>query len=160
MKLYCVRHAEAEAAYDDAARPLSIKGQMDIERVARYLGQYDLHIRHIMHSGKRRAEQTACVLAKHLEVEEVTACLSLLDCEAEVEPMIEMIKTWSEDTMIVGHLPFMAKLISGLVINDSDFFPILNYPPGCIVALDHFDNQRWIINWLLRPDILPECYTQ
>lgn len=158
MKLYCVRHAEAEAATSDAMRQLTIQGQMDIERVAKYLGQQDLHIRHIMHSELLRAQQTAAILAKHLHIEDISECPNLLSGDADVGTLVDMINSWQEDTMIVGHLPMMAKLISALVIKDENFFPIVNYPPGCIVSLDHYEGDRWIINWLLRPSIVPTCF--
>ena len=158
MDLYCVRHAEAELSADDATRPLSEQGQKDIEKVAKYLGQYDLHIRHIIHSGKLRAKQTAEVLAKYLKIEDMTEAPNLLDDMADVGPMREMIKTWSEHTMLVGHLPFMPTLISALVVGDKNTYPLVNYPPGCVVALNSSEQHRWIINWLLRPNIVPDCF--
>ena len=44
MKLYCARHGEAEAKDVDRERPLTEKGQADVESVARFMGESGLHL--------------------------------------------------------------------------------------------------------------------
>ena len=155
MKLYCVRHGEAEESDINPERPLTEKGRMDVESVARFMGESGLHIDYLLHSPKKRAVETALIFAKYLKAEQVTECVSILDEQHDVSPLVDMIPAWSQDTMLVGHLPFMYQLISTLVLGKPDYYPIVNYPPGTIICLDHYKDERWIISWLLSPELVP-----
>ena len=155
MKLYCVRHGEAETPDVNPERPLTEKGQIDVETVARFMGESGLHIDQMFYSPKKRATQTAMIFAKYLQADQVTECEPLLDEQNDVEPLMDIIPMWSQDTMLVGHLPFMYKLISALVLGKPEYYPIVNYPPGTIVCLDRYNNERWIICWLLSPEMVP-----
>ncbi len=155
MKLYCMRHGEAEPIPSgQKGRALTEKGVKEIEQMANYLSEQGVVIHHIMHSSKRRAQETAQILANTLQIQAVTECKSLLSPEADVDLLLEMIKTWHEDTLLVGHLPFLPKLVSALVVEEPTLFPIVNYPPGGIVCLEYYDAGRFVINFVLRPDML------
>ena len=156
MKLYCVRHGEAESADVDSGRPLTQNGRQEVERVANYLHAHDIKVSHILHSTKLRAKETAEIFAKTMSSVQVTQCESILDEDANVNALLEMITTWTDDTLVVGHLPFMPRLISGLVIGNPDIYPIVNYPPAGIVCLEHFDQHRWMIQWILNPSLVSE----
>jgi phosphohistidine phosphatase len=56
------------------------------------------------------------------------------------------------DTLVVGHLPFMARLVSHLVVEDEDK-PLTAWQPGSIVCLERADHTHWQINWMLRPEL-------
>lgn len=155
MKIYCVRHGEAEESDVDPERPLTEKGVSDIEAVARFMGEAGLHVDHMLHSPKLRAIQTAEIFAKFLQADQVNSCDTLLDEYSDVKPLLDMIPAWHGDTMLVGHLPYMYKLISGLVLDQPEFYPIVNYPPGTVICLDRYNNERWIISWLLSPQLVP-----
>jgi len=57
------------------------------------------------------------------------------------------------DTMVVGHLPFMAKLVSHLVTGDDGQIHVA-YQPGSVVCLELIEKDNWQINWMLRPELL------
>lgn len=154
MKIYCVRHGEAEESDVDSQRPLTENGVTDIENVARFMGEAGLHIDHMLHSPKVRAVQTAEIFAKYLQADQVNECDTLLDEHNDVSPIVDMIPAWHGDTMLVGHLPYMYKLISALVLEQADFYPIVNYPPGTVICLDRYNTERWIISWLLSPQLV------
>ena len=155
MKLYCVRHGEAETSDVNPERPLTEKGQIDVETVARFMGESGLHLDSLLHSPKTRAVETALIFAKYLNAEQVTECVPLLDEHHDISSLVDMIPMWSGDTMLVGHLPFMNQLVSALVLGKPDFYPIVNYPPGTVICLDRYNNERWIISWLLSPEMVP-----
>ncbi len=156
MKLYCVRHAEAMQPDVDPQRGLTPKGRADVTKIAQYLGYRGVHVAHIFHSAKLRARQTAEILAANINTGQISENDALLGEQNSVEPMLEMIGTWSEDTLLVGHLPSMSKLVSALVVGNEEQYPIVNFPPGTVVCLEYYEHHRWIINWLLRPNIVPE----
>lgn len=155
MKLYCVRHGEAEDGGVNEERALTESGREGIETIARFMGEAGLHIDHLLHSPKLRAVQTAEIFAKYLQADQVNECASLLDEENDVDPLVDMMPAWHGDTMLVGHLPFMYKLISAIVLDKQDYYPIVNYPPGTVICLDRYNNERWIITWMLNPQLVP-----
>ena len=59
---------------------------------------------------------------------------------------------WNNNMLVVGHLPFMSRLVSHLFVDDVDRF-IVAYQPGSIVCLEHADGQ-WQLDWMIRPELL------
>ncbi len=55
--------------------------------------------------------------------------------------------------MLVGHLPFMAKLAALLVAGDAEA-ALLDYRPGSVLCLERDDSGSWRIAWMLRPELL------
>lgn len=63
---------------------------------------------------------------------------------------MEQIRDWENDTVLVGHLPFMAKLVAKLVTgreNDG----VAAFQPGSMICLERGETGSWTINWMLRP---------
>lgn len=154
MLLYCVRHGEACRADLDPRCPLTVKGQHEVSAIAEHLAPRNLKISHIIHSGKLRAQQTAAILAAGLGVAHVTESPALLDCEAEVENLLALIQQWTEDTLLVGHLPFMPQLVNALVLGKPHFNTLIYYPPATVVCLERQQDARWIIRWALNPEVI------
>ena len=69
MLLYLVQHAEAKKEEEDRSRGLTDKGYRDIARSAVYAQKLGVRVSVIYHSGKKRAAQTAQVLADYLKPE-------------------------------------------------------------------------------------------
>jgi phosphohistidine phosphatase len=63
---------------------------------------------------------------------------------------------WEEDTLVVGHLPFMSRLVSLLTTGETDA-GLVQYQPGSVVCLERVDAEQWVILWMIRPDMLPEA---
>ena len=55
--------------------------------------------------------------------------------------------------MLVGHLPFMAGLVSRLVAGREDA-GLVAFEPGSVVCLQRTDEHAWTIAWMLRPRLL------
>ena len=67
MRLYLVQHGDAVAKDVDPDRPLSDQGRADIQRLAEWLANQHVQVAQILHSGKRRAIETAELLRPLLE---------------------------------------------------------------------------------------------
>ena len=63
------------------------------------------------------------------------------------------IADWDQDTVVVGHLPFMARLVSLLLSGDAAR-ELVRYQPGSVVCLERNEAGVWGINWMLRPELL------
>ena len=153
IKLYLAQHGEAVQKEVDPERPLSDQGQADIERVAAFIEQTGIQVERVIHSGKRRAEQTAKRLAMAAAPGVSLETSGLINPNDNPSAFDWQSDSWNKDTLIVGHLPFMSKLISHLVINDKDKI-IVAFQPGSVVCLEHHDDAYWQINWMIRPELL------
>ena len=153
MKLYLVQHGEALAKDVDPDRPLSDAGRSAVSAVGARLAASGLRVGAIMHSGKTRAEQTAALLAERLAAERPIEPRAGLNPNDPVAPLAAEAAAWHEDRMLVGHLPFMAKL-AGLLIGGGDSPDLVLFTPGSVLCLERSDGGRWHIAWMLRPELL------
>ena len=112
MKLYLVQHAQALSKEEDPARPLSEAGQEDASRMASFLGKAGIRAERVIHSGKLRAQQTAERLAQALAPGVELEVSGLLDPNEDPRALDWQSEAWDRDTLIVGHLPHMARLVS------------------------------------------------
>jgi len=155
MKLFCVRHGHAEPEPDsNGERPLNEQGKQEVIKVAEYLAHRGVHVSHVMHSGKLRAKQSAAILAAAVANRQSTEVTDLLEPGCMVTPLVETLHNWHDDTLLVGHMPFMSQLVSALLLNNNGY-NIVRFPPGTVVCLEQYEH-RWILNWVLRPDLVPD----
>ena len=153
MKLYLVQHGEAAPKDVDPERPLTQPGRTDVGRIAGALAQAGIGAVRILHSGKLRARQTAEILGAAVAPgvdATVNNQINPLDDPADFE--------WQsacggEDTMLVGHLPFMAKFTAYLVTGDAEH-DLVEFRPGSVLCLEADDSGNWRIAWMLRPELL------
>ncbi len=153
MKLYLVRHGDAVAKEVDPDRPLSEEGRQDVKRVAEFLGEARVRVPVIFHSGRRRAEQTARLFAAHVSQGaflEKTVGMDPLDSVSAFAPRVA---GWTVDTMVVGHLPFMGRLVSLLVVGD-ETAPVASFKPGAVVCLHRGEEEGWSLAWMIDPELL------
>src|SRR5574337_1092397 len=116
---YLVRHGESKVELQDAAKPLSDNGCEEVRRVARYASAVGVEVAQIRHSDRLRARQTAEILAEYLAPR-----LGIREDEGlapgdEPERIRADIEDADESLMLVGHLPHLSRLISLLVLGDS-----------------------------------------
>ncbi len=153
MKLYLVQHGEACAKDVDPERPLTDQGKADIDRLALFLGQAGVRAERVIHSGKLRAVQTAERLAKALAPAVELESSGIIDPNDSPKAFDWQSGSWDRDVLVVGHLPFLAKLVSHLVIEDESRI-ITAWKPGSIVCLERHNSAHWQINWMIRPELL------
>jgi phosphohistidine phosphatase len=59
--------------------------------------------------------------------------------------------------MLVGHLPFLERLASQLILKSPDI-PVVRFTNGGIVCLDQWeresDKKIWLVKWVLTPEIV------
>ena len=155
MHLYLVQHGDALSKDEDPDQPLSDKGRKDVGRMAAFLARTRPEIRRVVHSGKTRAIQTALVFAETLGpgriVEEAIEGLAPGDSPTFVA---NVVNDWTEDTMLVGHLPHLARLAGLLITGDADE-TIVYFQPGTVLCLERGEIGRsWTVTWAMRPELL------
>ena len=153
MRLYLAQHGDAVPEEQDPQRPLSERGCVDVRRVAEFLAGVGVRVSTILHSGKIRAEQTATLLASSIapaQPPEKTSGIAPLDSASH---FARTANAWTEDTMVVGHQPFMGRLVSHL-LTGSETGMIVAFRPGSVVCLEKERGENWQIAWMLRPELL------
>ena len=153
MYLYLVQHAEAVSKDIDPSRGLSDQGMDDINRVSRSISGLDIDVHEIFHSGKKRALQTAQVLASHLQIEDKVTEVDGLSPMDEPDVWFSKINTLNKNLMLVGHLPHMAKLASLVICGKKDNKAV-NFEMGCIVCLSRDDDLNWSTDWIIKPKMI------
>ncbi|MCH9626309.1 MAG: hypothetical protein S4CHLAM123_15050 [Chlamydiales bacterium] len=157
MKLYLVRHGECISSAVDPEQPLSEIGLKETKALAELLKPYHLEIDEIMHSVKLRAQQTAQILGETLAPD-----LTLIQREGlkpmdAIEPLLEDIRYFDRNVMLVGHLPFMERLLTQLLFHEEKLSPI-DFCGSCIVCLEG-KGQNYQIKWVVSPQLFHSSYS-
>jgi phosphohistidine phosphatase len=155
MKVLLVQHGDAVAKDVDPLRPLSDRGRADAARLAFLLRTAGTRVSRVMHSGKRRAEETAAMLSTAVcpgrPLEEVSG----IDPNDPVDVFARQVDAWTVDTMVVGHLPFLGKLVSYL-LTGSESTSTVAFVPGTAVCLERQEGQQWSITAMVGPELIGE----
>jgi phosphohistidine phosphatase len=152
MALYLVQHGKNRSKDQDPEKGLSDEGRREVERIASVAAGYGVQVSRIRHSGKKRARETAELIAEALNPSgglEAAEGMGPLD---DVERLAPSLKP-EENLMLVGHLPFLDKLLSLLVLGEAGR-SILRFQNGGILCLDRdSQGQGWWMRWTLMPHI-------
>lgn len=154
MRFYCVQHGDALTKEVDPDRALSTEGQADVTRMASFL-QNRIHVTRIVHSGKTRARQTAEILAASVAPGVPVDAIAGINPDDMIEPFAQKLIERGEDTLVVGHQPFMEKLVAWLVTGTEEP-AVTAFLPGSIICLGSEDGVRWMVWWMMRPELLSE----
>jgi phosphohistidine phosphatase len=153
MNLYLVQHGEACAKEIDPDRPLTDQGKADVEQVAAFLKRATIQVERVIHSGKLRAAQTAECLANAIAPGVELESSGIINPNDNPKAFDWQSDSWDRDMLVVGHLPFMTKLVSHLLIEDEDKL-ITAWQPGSVVCLQRENGTHWQLNWMIRPELL------
>ncbi len=152
MRIYLVQHGEAVDSGTDPDRPLSARGRNEVTRMARFLRDAGIAVDRIVHSGKTRARQTAEILSTELLNAGAPEAIAGINPKDAIDPFVAEVNVWSADTLVVGHLPFMAGAVSCLLLGRPDP-DLVAYRPGSVVCLGKDDAGAWHIEWIIRPEL-------
>ena len=153
MYLYLIQHAEARSKEKDPERGLTESGKKTMERISDFFSRLKPEIYVIWHSGKKRAEQTAEILAASLGLKNRLITHTNLGPGDDIFPVKKKIeKTKKNNIAIVGHLPYLNRLASILLSGDEtrDMIRFRNAGIVCLVR----DDTGWKLSWMLTPDLL------
>jgi phosphohistidine phosphatase len=154
MFLFLVQHAEAKSKEEDPNRDLTAKGRQETQRMANYLGRRNLAISQIFHSGKTRAATTAEILAGSLQPSRGTAGTEGLAPLEDPEVWADRLARLTENVMLVGHLPHLAKLAALLLCGDKEK-SLIHFKMAGVLCLRRGEEGSWGVEWMTIPDMLP-----
>jgi phosphohistidine phosphatase len=152
VNLFLVQHGQAKTEIEDTTRPLNSAGAKASEKVAKWLATSNIEVDEIRHSGKKRAEQTALIFAKHLSPKQGVTATSGLNPMDDVQPIADELSKLQGSLMLVGHLPFMSRIVGLLVVGDPQRETVRFQNSGVVCLRKH--EGRWNIEWVVVPDLV------
>ncbi len=151
MQVYLVQHGEAKAEAEDPARPLTDRGRMEVQRVARHAALLGLPLAEILHPGKLRARQTAEIMADSLWPSRGLREMADMAPNDDPEKARAELEAAQEPLMLVGHLPHLSRLASSLLVGDPGR-EMVRFRMGAIVCLVRAE-RLWRLHWILTPEL-------
>lgn len=150
MKLYIVQHGISLSEEVDPEKSLSPDGEEQSRKIAEFLKEKSVRVDTIWHSPKKRTVQTAHILSEAVAIPEIQKRKDLNPMDP-VGHIPEEIEPLEKNLMIIGHLPFLQKLVSLLLIGTEDgrFISIRN---SGVICLEHTDS--WKVLWAVTPELL------
>ena len=155
MDLYLMQHGQATTETEDPERPLTDAGRAAVQRVAKRARAADVRISACLHSGKLRAEQTAQLLVREIGVEPSAEARPGLAPNDPVVPVAQRLRAETEhqSLALVGHMPFLGRLASLLVVGDEQA-QVVGFQMGGLVKLEpKVDRDGFSVAWALPPDL-------
>lgn len=138
MRLYLAQHGDALPKDADPDRPLSDRGEEDIRQLAEWLSRCNVRIGAILHSGKTRAE-----VAKG----------EGLGPNDSPDAFLRRLRDSEKDTLIAGHMPFVARTVSQALTGAPDR-QLVEFHPGSIAGMERSDDASWRLFLFARPEFL------
>jgi len=152
MKLYLVQHAKAAPKQLDPERLLTEVGCSEIRNVAEFIRPLSLKVDYLWHSLKKRATQTADVLAEAVTISKDRTARDGLGPNDDVTTLTAELSSTTKDIMIIGHLPFLSKLTS-LLLTGSKLTDVVDFKNAGIVCLRRSEENCWQIEWIISPEL-------
>ncbi|NIR48800.1 phosphohistidine phosphatase SixA [candidate division KSB1 bacterium] len=151
-QIYLVQHGIAKSKDEAPERPLTDQGKKDVEKVAAWAAQAKLEVREIRHSGKTRAQETAEMFGSQLKPENGVVAVSGMGATDDVNAFAESVIPEKQTLMFVGHLPFLDRFASRLVLNDPER-SLVQFRNGGIVGIVESEG-KWLVNLLVTPEVV------
>jgi phosphohistidine phosphatase len=153
MRVYLVQHGKAKPAEEDPARGLTDEGRAEVTQIAEFLAGLRITVSLIEHSGKRRAEETAHILATIMRCTAGPCHTQGLDALDDPVTTANFLKVYTEEVLIVGHLPHLERLASLLLTGRVDSRPV-KFANAGVVCLEKEPHGTWALAWAVVPELL------
>lgn len=152
MNLYLIRHGQPQPREKDPARPLTSQGRLDVETATRFLLQSGISVREIWHSEKARSRETAWIIGQALTASRLVSRPGLAPLDPVDSIRVEIMDR-EDDLMIVGHLPFLSRLIN-LLVGAPLNLELVDLQTGGLLGLARDRDNNWKISFAISPRLL------
>ncbi len=151
MKLYLMRHGEAEGVYEGEGPSLSERGESEVNQIGEALSSKKIRLDHIYHSGKMRARQTADIVGSKFSAEIPISKKEGLKPNDPVPVFAKDLNDESGNILVVGHLPFVSKLTSYLLA-ETESELMFSFGTASVACLEYTHSVGWSLHWLIEPE--------
>jgi phosphohistidine phosphatase len=165
MNIFVLRHGIAvergtKGFEKDADRPLTAKGKRQLRKSAAAMKRMKLRFDLILSSPYERAKRTAEIVAEELRLKKRLKFSDSLKYEndpAMVIGEIAVLKPMPKDLLLVGHEPYLSRLISWLTSGEEE--TVIDFKKGglCKLEVDKLRPGKCAqLAWLLTPKLMKE----
>lgn len=155
MALFLVQHGVSAPKELDPEKGLTDQGKAETVRICEVAKGYGIRVAKIVHSGKKRAKQTAKIYHDILAIKPPLETVSGINPQDDVRAFAQTISA-AANVMVVGHLPFLQRLVAYLTTGSADL-KVYQFQNSGIVCLDASEGPDgkldWFIKWTLNPHI-------
>src|SRR5882724_10649602 len=160
MDLLILRHGLAEERSDpatggDSQRRLTKEGRQKMRRIARGMQSLEVKPDLILTSPYLRARETSEIVAKALGSEKRLQMAPTLQPDGNPKELIDSLKNnfrKRQQVLLVGHEPYLSRLISLLVSGDTRIAIMLKKGGLCLLSTESLQYGRCAtLEWLLTP---------
>jgi phosphohistidine phosphatase len=160
MELYILRHGLAvprgTPGYEkDRQRPLTAEGRRKVRRIAKATRKMKLSFDLILSSPYVRARQTAEIVARVLKAGKRLKFSEHLAADGDAEELVDQLKNLYHSprrAVLVGHEPYLSKLVSMLITGGADLSLNLKKGGLCKLMVRRLAYARCAtLEWLLTP---------
>lgn len=152
MNLYLIRHGQPQPREEDPSQALTSQGRLDVATITRFLSQTGCSIREIWHSEKVRSQETAWIIGQALTAGRLVPKPGLAPLDS-VDSIRAEIMDREDDLMIVGHLPFLSRLIN-LLLGAPLGLELVNFQTAGLVGMERNQEHIWKIKCAIYPLLL------
>ena len=146
MKLFLVHHGEAVGPDVDPRRPLSLRGQEAVARIATTLAERGARPDVVWHSGKLRARQTAQECWRACNALAPFSATRDLQPDDPPEWLRDRVRGESRDILLAGHFPHLGRLLA-LLRGEPSGSPGDFPPHGVVVVETNDQGETWKEVW-------------
>jgi phosphohistidine phosphatase len=160
LKLYLVRHGEANPESVDPGRSLSERGVEEVVAVGKFLLFLRVKPDYIFTSQKSRAVHTAEIIAGSLEYDKDKIIISGdLNPKAYPEAIGGYLSSFGpfDEVIVIGHLPSIGMLASYLITPSGDVTTSMSFETGGVAYLEGDDASRpggFVLKTLISPGLM------
>ena len=160
MNIYLLRHGIAvepgtPGISGDPARPLTTEGEEKLTRIAAAMQAMKLSFDAVLTSPYLRAKHTAELVANIIGDKKKLVLTDHLTPEGDPKKLVEQLndlKPMPENVLLVGHEPFMSKLIGLLTCGNTGLAIDMKKGGLCKLDAEPLKYGRCaVLNWLLTP---------
>lgn|SRR3990167_2669746 len=145
MNIYLVRHSEAELLDTDPG--LSERGKQQATELAKMLQTKNISIPFIYYSEKRRARETAEIIASFISPKPTLKEKTGINPNSDPAAIATELNHSKKTLMIVSHLPFLPTLVFELMAGHPCATSFEFGPASCVCLAQQ--NDHWTIGWTL-----------
>jgi phosphohistidine phosphatase len=148
--IHLIRHADAVSEEEDPARPLSVKGRGQVDRLCAILRKdHAFRPAEIWHSPLLRSLETAKLLAKGLGLAAPLVLAPGLKPEDDPQKIASALGAEARDIAVVGHEPHLGHLASLMVHGPGRAWVFFPFSKAGVLRLSR-NGKRWKSGWLVR----------
>ena len=157
MEIYLMQHGQALAEEIDPERRLSPKGEDQIRVTTRALQKMGVGFDFIASSPKKRARQTAEIVATGLGYPvDAIRVTETLEPKASSEETLAFVRTYEDKkrVLLAGHLPSLGEIASGLLSQGAKVSIDFQMGGVCRIDVDLSRGEPGELKWYVTPEQL------